>query len=254
MQADDDEGRPNIEAELEEENAYEEPEPESFKAGRARLLQQYRPESAEGAAAAALDRHSVLKLLNEYQSLDFEDKIGDVPCRFRYRDVPAVGSGLQADQILGASDKDLNQVLGMKRLAAYRDDKRGMRPNFQKINEIRQQHAPAVHDSLSGNAKGSRTNGDSVHIGPQQLRKKSKKDRHQAAGAEADPVAQRMQSYAKLTLKRSSDGKAKVTKQKAPSLPHPKAAGVQGLGQELSKAQKRNMRRAARRAQESKPA
>ena len=133
VQAEGDEG-PDTGADSGDDNGTSEAEaePETFKAARARIKQSHGAASADGAAAAAVERDGVLRLLDEYQGLDFEDKIGDVACRFRYRDVPAIDSGLQADQILGTSDKDLNQVLGMKRLAAYRDDRRGMRPQLPK--------------------------------------------------------------------------------------------------------------------------
>ena len=251
LQAEGDNGLPGDDA-GEEPPVDEEDEPESFKAARARILQGRKP-PGEGEAAA--DRDSVLRLLNEYQGLDFEDKIGDVVCRFKYRSVPSIDTGLQADQILGASDKDLNQVLGMRRLAAYRDDRRNMRPNFQKINEIRRQKGTAAEIARSvkaphaklkhGKADGMRDGNDG------QKPKQKKKTTSEAPITEADAAEQRMQSYAQLTLKRSSDGKAKVTKQHAPALPKPAPADD---GQQLTRAQKRNKRRAAMRAAQAKPA
>lgn len=252
LQADGDDDLPDDV--VEDEPALEEgDEPETFKAALARIQQGL---SVGGQEEAAADRDTVMRLLDEYQSLDFEDKIGDVVCRFKYRSVPSIDTGLQADQILGTSDKDLNQVLGMRRLAAYRDDRRNMRPNFQKINEIRRQKGSAPEGSKSRKAphdKPKRQKPNDVLDGREMQQPNQKKKRRQGHEAvEADPAAQRMQSYAKLTLKRSSDGKSKVTKQHAPAVPSkgPADAG----GQQLTRAQKRNKRRAAIRAAQAKPA
>ena len=38
----------------------------------------------------------------------------------RYREVPADSYGLETEEILGLDDKDLNQVVGLRALAAYR--------------------------------------------------------------------------------------------------------------------------------------
>ncbi len=228
-----------------------------------------------------------------FQGLDFEDKIGDVACRFRYRNVPSIDTGLRADQILTASDKDLNQVLGMRRLAAYRDDRRNMRPNFQKVNELRRQDAPpsqapsrskpkkarrdkempGKHEQKDGKheskaeetgikrndpaAEGeiqqpeqktgsiAKLDGGEPKQQQQQQQTKKKKRRLEALQSVADPAAQRMQSYAKLTLKRSSDGKAKIAKQHAPPAPAKQPADA---GPQLTRAQKRNLRKSEKRA------
>lgn len=50
--------------------------------------------------------------------------------------VPAVDYGLQILDILRAPEKDLNQVVGMKRLAPYREDTGRFRPNMAKLMEM----------------------------------------------------------------------------------------------------------------------
>ena len=59
--------------------------------------------------------------VDEYFKLDFEDIIGDMPVRFKYRDVEADDFGLNAGDILLADEKELNKTIGLKRLAPYKE-------------------------------------------------------------------------------------------------------------------------------------
>eukprot|EP00850_Spirogloea_muscicola_P009762 SM000055S18296 [mRNA] locus=s55:647116:656225:+ [translate_table: standard] len=52
--------------------------------------------------------------------LDYEDLIGDLPTRFRYRAVAPNMYGLNAAAILVADDRELNQFVSVKKLAPYR--------------------------------------------------------------------------------------------------------------------------------------
>ena len=67
-------------------------------------------------------RHDVMRALDEYYGLDYEDKIGDVKCRFRYRDVSKKDYDLDAATILAMSDKELNQLVPLKKMAPYRGE------------------------------------------------------------------------------------------------------------------------------------
>ena len=50
--------------------------------------------------------------------------------------VPAADYGLNILDILRAPEKELNQVVGMKRLAPYREDGGATRPNYGKLREL----------------------------------------------------------------------------------------------------------------------
>lgn len=78
-------------------------------------VDEYTSEDAKQETKRSLDR-----LLEEYYNLDYEDLIGDTPCRFKYEKVQPNSYGLNIDEILEMDDKELNQYVSLKKLYPYR--------------------------------------------------------------------------------------------------------------------------------------
>ncbi|CAD6338341.1 unnamed protein product [Miscanthus lutarioriparius] len=68
------------------------------------------------------DKVELEKEMEEYYKLDYEDTIGDIKTRFKYKQVKPNSFGLSAYDILTVDDKDLNQYVSIKKLAPYRED------------------------------------------------------------------------------------------------------------------------------------
>ena len=90
------------------------------------------------------------------------------PCR--YRRVPRAEYGLSTADILKLQDKELNQVVGLKRIAPYRPDEGLVRPNYGKLHELKagakgargsKRREPAQRELQAGakGAKGSKLQG-----------------------------------------------------------------------------------------------
>ena len=106
-------------------------------------------------ARIARHRAEIQRLMDDYYKLDFEDSIGGLRTRFKYKQVPAQNFGLSAEDVLRLSDKDLNQVVGMKRLAPYRDDLDGpQRPNYKALELLSSQPQASKKGHQRGERKG----------------------------------------------------------------------------------------------------
>ena len=60
--------------------------------------------------------------MEEYYKLDAEDFIDDMPCRFKYKQVAPSMYGLSTKEMLAMSDRQLTQIMPLKKLAPYRHD------------------------------------------------------------------------------------------------------------------------------------
>eukprot|EP00606_Chrysophyceae_sp_TOSAG23-5_P000771 GSChrysophyteH2.ASY1.ANO1.1347.1 assembled CDS len=61
-------------------------------------------------------------MLEELYALDYEDTIGDIKCRFKYKNVEADSYGLNASEIILADDSELNKYVGLRKLSAYAEN------------------------------------------------------------------------------------------------------------------------------------
>ena len=60
--------------------------------------------------------------MDEFYSLDYEDFVDGLPTRFQYKEVAPSNYGLTTREILSLDDKDLNQIVSLKKIAPYRED------------------------------------------------------------------------------------------------------------------------------------
>ncbi|XP_078174984.1 KRR1 family protein [Carex rostrata] len=95
---------------------------EGFEKARERYLQKKEGEGTTSQGKMSYkEKVDLDKELEEYYKLDYEDTIGDLKTRFKYRSVPANRYGLKPWEILDASDKDLNQYVSLKKIAPYQE-------------------------------------------------------------------------------------------------------------------------------------
>lgn len=91
------------------------------------------------------------KMMDELYKLDYEDIIGDMPCRFKYKDVERNAFGLTPEEILFAKDSSLNQFVGLKKLVPYKEDGEYV-PGYKKRYKFRQD-AKADYDEVVAQAE-----------------------------------------------------------------------------------------------------
>ena len=111
----------------------------------------------EGFDEAAEEENSSKKsnIMDEVHELDYEDIIGgDLPCRFKYTSVKANDFGMSTDFILQTEEKQLNQLVGLKKLAPYREKEHGKVNVKRKMKQIDRTGKKPKSDSNNTNEWG----------------------------------------------------------------------------------------------------
>uniref|UniRef100_A0A182WJL5 Protein KRI1 homolog n=1 Tax=Anopheles minimus TaxID=112268 RepID=A0A182WJL5_9DIPT len=87
------------------------------------------------------DEKTYGEYIDEYYKLDYEDMIGDVPCRFRYVETVPNDFGLTVEEILMANTRDLNKWASVKKAVQ-------MRPKDVELNEIEMYRRKAANEYM----------------------------------------------------------------------------------------------------------
>jgi protein KRI1 len=86
-----------------------------------------------------LDDKLRTKMSDELYKLDYEDIIGDMPTRFKYRSVRPNNYGLSTEEVLLATDTTLKQFVSLRKMAPYIDDiEEEYQPGTKKRKRFRQ--------------------------------------------------------------------------------------------------------------------
>ncbi|GIX68212.1 protein KRI1 homolog [Caerostris extrusa] len=107
---------------LDSESQFEQEDSTNIKKGRKKKKSLFSKILSEPKPLYDPDGKSFDEYLEEYYKLDFEDVIGDMPVRFKYRKVIPNDFGLTVDEILAAQDRELNQWCSVKKTCQYRRD------------------------------------------------------------------------------------------------------------------------------------
>ncbi|KAG8911983.1 hypothetical protein FRC01_005365 [Tulasnella sp. 417] len=140
------------------------------------------------------------KYLDDIYKLDFNDMVAGTPTRFSYIPVPKERFSLTSAEILVATDKELNQYVGMKQLAAHKRKRSGYDKNrSQKLYELKR---AILRRSRGGSSQGSQNPS-------KEKRKRSKKEHRQpkpqdestsrVAGEEGAPRKKRRKESRKVS-------------------------------------------------------
>ncbi|CAA0827890.1 KRR1 family protein [Striga hermonthica] len=120
------------------------------------------------------------QLMEEYYKLDYEDTIGDLKTRFKYRPVKARRFGLNPVEILTTDDKELNQYVSLKKIAPYRE-KEWKVPRIKTI-QLKQKKMSEVKDRAENDGKEIVSKGEKgASKGDEGGLSKSSKRRHRQA-------------------------------------------------------------------------
>ncbi|KAF8510488.1 KRI1-like family C-terminal-domain-containing protein [Gautieria morchelliformis] len=82
-------------------------------------------------------KRKVQEYMDEVYGMDFNDMVGDMPTRFNYTAVAPQSYALTPAEIMLATDAELNEYMGIKRIAPYRKDGRWDVKRADRLKELK---------------------------------------------------------------------------------------------------------------------
>ena len=157
------------------------------------------------------------KLNEELYKLDYEDIVGGIPCRFKYRQVEAQDYGLSAEDILNAEDNELNQFLSLKKLSPYnfstvREEK--LSKKRKRLRSAIKERVTTIVTSTSSNETMDTISRDSSNVSAvntvevQKKRKRRKKHSDESVDTRPVPLAviKHKEKIEKVNKKKKKEG------------------------------------------------
>ncbi|KAF9012710.1 KRI1-like family C-terminal-domain-containing protein [Cyathus striatus] len=129
--------------------------------------------------------------MEDIYKLEFNDMVGDLPTRFKYVPVEPQSFSLTPTEILMATDKELNEFMGIKKYAPYRQekDRRWDKSRQEKLGEIKS----TIQERMARKGMDWATEGgDSSKREAKPKKRKGKKERMKAKGVVGEPSEEKM--------------------------------------------------------------
>ncbi len=154
-----------------------------------------------------LDKKLKNRMLDELYKLDYEDIIGDMPTRFKYKKVEKNRYGLTPEEILFSRDTSLRQFVSLKRMAPYNEDGEYV-PGWKKRRHFRDMTKEEISEEVSKHLKETPKEEDGDEE-PKKKRRRQKKG-NKKESSKGTPQVESLHSGESNESKTESNTKEKL--------------------------------------------